>query len=84
MQKLSRIVSNNKRTIIKSTALDLTGKNIDKNVASLLNVGANFVPTPKSVPHMEIITATESQALNLECGKKYTSAENLHQAVSEI
>ena len=50
----------------------------------MLNVGANFVPTPKSVPHMEIITATESQALNLECGKKYTSAENLHQAVSKI
>ena len=33
---------------------------------------------------MEIITATESQVLNLECGKKYTSAENLHQAVSKI
>ena len=33
---------------------------------------------------MEIITATETQALNLGSAKKYTSAENLHQTVNKI
>ena len=33
---------------------------------------------------MEIITAIESQALNLESGKKDTSAENLRHTVSKI
>ena len=39
--------------------LNLTGKTIDKNVISSLNVGLNFVPTPKFIPYMEIITAIE-------------------------
>ena len=83
-QKRSQIMSNNKRTIMKPAALNLTGKNIDKNVTSLLNLGPNFVPIPKSIAYMEIITAIESQALNLESGKKDTSAENLRQTVSKI
>ena len=33
---------------------------------------------------MEIITAIESQALNLDCGIKDTSAENLQQTFSRI
>ena len=37
-QKRSRIVLNNKRTIMKPAVLNLTGKTIDKNV-SLLNSG---------------------------------------------
>ena len=76
-QKHSEIVSNNKRTIMKPAVLNLTGKTVDKNVTSLLNLGPNFVPTPKLIPYMEIITAIESQALKLESGKKDTSAENL-------
>ena len=54
---------NNKRTIMKPAVLNLTGKAVDKNVTSLLNLGPNFVPTPKFIPYMEIITAIESQAL---------------------
>ena len=69
---------------MKPTVLNLTSKTIDKNVTSLLNIGPNFVPTPKSIPYMEIITAIESQALKLESGKKNTSAENLRQTVSKI
>ena len=83
-QKRSQIILNKKRTIMKPAVLNLTSKTIDKNVTSLLNVGPNFVPTPKSIPYMEIITAIESQALKLESSKKDTSAENLPQFVSKI
>ena len=83
-QKHSQIVLNNKRTIIKPAVLNPAGKTVDKNVTSLLNLGPNFVPTPKSIPYMEIITAIESQALKLESSKKDTSAENLRQIVSKI
>ena len=69
---------------MKPSVLNLTGKTIDKNVTSLLNLGANFVPTPKSISYMEIITAIESQALKLESDKKDTSAENLQKTVSKI
>ena len=83
-QKHSQIVLNNKRTIMKPAVLNLTGKTVDKNVTSLLNLGSNFVPTPKSIPYMKIITAIESQALKLESSKKDASAENLPQIVSKI
>ena len=69
---------------MKPAVLNLTGKAVDKNVTSLLNLGLNFVQTPKSIPHMEIITTTESQALKLESSKKDRSAENLRQTVSKI
>ena len=42
---------------MKPAVLNLTSKTIDENVTSLLNVGPNFVPAPKSIPYMEIITA---------------------------
>ena len=67
---------------MKPAVLNLTGKNIDKNIT--FSLGPNFVPAPKSIPYMEIITAIESQALNLQSGKKDISAENLRQTVSKI
>ena len=82
-QKHSQIVLNNKRTIMKPAVLNLTGKTVDKNVNSLLNLGPNFVQTPKSIPYMEIITAVASKLLKLESDKKVTSAENLWQTVSK-
>ena len=76
-QKNSQTALNNKRTIMKTAVLNLTGKTVDKNVTSLLNLGPNFVPTQAFIPYVEIITAIESQALKLESGKKDTSPENL-------
>ena len=69
---------------MKPAVLNLTGKTVDKNVTSLLNLGPNFVPTQAFIPHVEIITAIESQALKLESGKKDTSAENLEKTVGKI
>ena len=83
-QKHSQIVLNNERTIMKPAVLNLTGKTVDKNVTSLLNLGPNFVPTQAFIPYVEIITAIESQALKLESGKKDTSAENLEKTVGKI
>ena len=65
------------RMIMKPAVSNLTSKNIDKNVTSLLNFEPNFIPAPKSIPYIEIITVIESQALNLVSGKKDTTAENL-------
>ena len=48
-QKRSKIVSSNKRTIMKPAVLNLTGKTIDKSVTSLLNLGPYFVLTPKPI-----------------------------------
>ena len=83
-QKNSQTALNNKRTIMKTAVLNLTGKTVDKNVISLLNLGPNFVSTRKFILYVEIITAIESQALKLESGKMDTSAENLWQTVSKI
>ena len=63
--------------IMNPAVSNLTSKNIDKNVTSLLNLEPNFIPAPKSIPYIEIITVIESQALNLVSGKKDTTAENL-------
>ena len=56
-QKHSQIVLNNKRAIMKLAVLNLTGKTVDKNVTSLLNLGPSFVPIPKFILYMEIITS---------------------------
>ena len=50
----------------------------------MLNLGPNFLPTPKSVPHIEIITTIESKKLNLDSDKNDTSAGKLWQTVSKI
>ena len=69
---------------MKTDVLNLTGKTVDKNVTSLLNLGPNFVLTPKFIPYAEIITAIESQLLKLESVKKDISAENLWQTVRKM
>ena len=69
---------------MKTAVLNLTGKTVDKNVTSLLNLGPNFVSTRKFIPYVEIITAIESQLLKLESVKKDISAENLWQTVRKI
>ena len=43
---------------------------------SLLKLGPKSVPTQKRIPYMEIITATESVALNLEYHNKEANAES--------
>ena len=69
---------------MKPTVVNMTGKDIDKNVTSLLNLGTNFVRTLEFILLMKIIVATESQTLNLGSSKKDTSAENLQQTVIKI
>ena len=45
---------------MKSTVVNLTGKDIDKDVTSLLNLGTNFVPTLELMQLMKLIATTES------------------------
>ena len=51
---------------------------------SLLNLGPNFVPATKRIPFVDIISATEICALDLENSSKETDAEFLRQKVSHI
>ena len=51
------------------------------NQTSLLNLGPKFVPIEKRIRFMEIITATESVASNLEYHNKEADAKSLRQNV---
>ena len=51
---------------------------------SLLKLGPNFVLATKRIPFMDIISATEACALDLENSSKETDSEFLHQKVSHI
>ena len=59
-------------------------KDIDANILSLLNLEPSFVPTEKSAPHMENISAIETHALTLDSIKIETTSENLRQRVKRI
>ena len=51
---------------------------------SLLNLGPNFVPATKRIPFMDIISATETCALDFQNSSKETDVEFLPQKVSRI
>ena len=51
---------------------------------SLLNLGPNFVPATKRIPFMDIISATETWALDFQNSSKETDVEFLPQKVSRI
>ena len=76
--------SNYKTSLIKPAILNLTKEKIPKHYESLLNLGPKFVPTNKNLPFMDIITSTESCALDMEHNHKENEAETLRQNVSSI
>ena len=60
---------------VKPSIINLTDNALSDHQTSLLNLGSKFVPTEKKIPFMEIITARESVALNLEYHNKEANAE---------
>ena len=62
--------NNYKTSLIKPAILNLTKEQIQKHYESLLNLGPKFVPTDKSLPFMDIITSTQSCALDMEHNHK--------------
>ena len=76
--------NNYKTRLIKPTILNLTKEEIPKHYESLLNLEPKFVPTDKNLPSMDIITSTESCALDMEHNHKENEAETLRQNVSNI
>ena len=76
--------SNYKTSLIKPAILNLTSEEMPKHYESLLNLGPKFVPTNKNLPFMDIITSTESCALDMEQNHKENEAETLRQNVSNI
>ena len=76
--------SNCKPSLIKSAILNLTKEEIPKHYESLLNLGPKFVARNKNLPFMDIMTSTESCALDMEHNHKQNEAETLRQNVSNI
>ena len=76
--------NNYKSSLIKPAILNRTKEEIPKHYQSLLNLGPKFVPTNKNLPFMDIITTTESCALDMEHKHKENEVETLRQNVSSI
>ena len=57
---------NHKTSLIKPAILNLTKEGIPRHCESLLNLRPKFVPTNKTLPFLEIISSTESCALDNE------------------
>ena len=71
-------------TYVKPSIMNLTNVALTDHQTSLLNLEPKFVPAEKRIPFMEIITATEVVALNLEYHNKEADAESLRQNVCHI
>ena len=69
---------------IADLIIDLTYIALTSHQTFLLNLGPKFVPTEKRIHFMEIITATEPVALNLEYHNKEVDIESLRQNVCQI
>ena len=76
--------SNCKTSSVKPAILNLTNEEISKNYESLLNLGPKLVLPNKNLPFMDIITWTESCALDMEYNYKEYEAEIPRQNVSSI
>ena len=55
---------------LKPSVLNLLKDELPCNQLSLLELGPKFVPTPKAVPHMDIITNVENAVQQLERKKR--------------
>ena len=69
---------------VKPSIIHLKDIALTDDQTFFLNLGPKFVPTEKWIPFMEVITATESVALNLEYHKKEADAESLRKSVCHI
>ena len=76
--------SNYKTSLIKPAILNLTKEKIPKHYEYLINLGPKFVPTSKNLPFMDIITSTQSCALDMEHNHREHQAETVRQNVSNI
>ena len=70
------------RTLIKSAVLNLSNELLKPHVTELLDLGPKFVPTPQTIPYMDIITSTELIATNLDKAAKHHASESIRQEVS--
>ena len=62
---------------VKPSIINLSDVALTDHQTSLLNLGPKFVPAEMRIPFIEIITATESVALNLKYQNKEADAEIL-------
>ena len=75
-------ITNVQSTVVKSAVLNLTGNPMSADQMELLNLGPKFVPVQQKVPFMDIITSTETAAVELDKNNKIFEFETLRQQVS--
>ena len=68
-------------SVVKEVTMNLCNDKIPPHQKSLLNLGPNFKPTPKSIPYMDIITKKEVSALQLLYNNKRKESEKLRQVL---
>ena len=69
---------------VKQAVINLIDTELTEEQLSLLNLGPHFVPATKRTPFMDIISATETCALDFQNSSKKTDVEFLPQKVSHI
>ncbi|XP_065678490.1 uncharacterized protein LOC136093417 [Hydra vulgaris] len=69
---------------VKEVTLNLANSDIPMHHKKLFDLGLKFVPNPKHIPYLDIITITESSALKLQYNKKKTKGVKLKQDVLRI
>ena len=62
--------------------MNLTGNPMSADQMELLNLGPKFVSVLQKVPFMDIITSTETAAVELDKNNKIFESETLRQQVS--
>ena len=70
--------------LLKTAVLNLTEQEVNPSTINLLNLGPKYVPTPTTIPFMDIVTSTECAALQLDRDSNQRAAESMRQDVSKI
>ena len=70
--------------MIKEITLNICNNETPEHHKTLLDLGPKFVPSPKSIPYMEIIAKTEAATLRLQYDKQETSSQKLRQDVLKV
>ena len=77
--------NNQEPRYVRNPVLDLVNDDdLPEHHQDLLSLGPKFVPSPKQIPQMDIITVTECSSLKLEYSNKMQEAQTLRKDVLRV
>jgi len=68
-------------SLLKPAVLNLTEEDVQPGMMELLDLGPKFVPSPDSIPFMDIITSTECVAIDLARESEQSKAESMRKDI---